>query len=441
MSAGAGGAAASTGYSSSKAATSSAQSVSASLASSSSGPMQPTSCPDWPGWLVYEDFPAATFCYPADASALPGLITWELCPANSGFTSGCRDMKITWPVGKSTMEATPSIDTSVTPPLLQYTRNSIVPGPPYYRMMIVTELDGPAHTAFLDPSPNLNGYIFNNSTVMMGVRNGRYIERILDYGMIEHPPETIIGAGVDTLKPTILWSTPSGDGHGFGTSDTQWGTFDSYEIDIAAIGGKLTKVLNGGSVGGLQQTNLYFWHDLALWQSGDLTQSNIMAYTPTKGLFTFITFDGDYAQSAKAIGTDGTDMVWVHGSQRQPPDLIYPVQDIVTSPYTEDPTSLNPVRLRSFPVTNATNATYWPFAVGCGYAAYSYTLGHALVVRLSDGWSWDLPASGCVQGPSEWCWQEVYAVTCDEVFLRGAYDLQTIARVRLDALGPGMPPD
>ncbi|MBI4955757.1 MAG: hypothetical protein HY908_27310 [Myxococcales bacterium] len=39
-----------------------------------------------------------------------------------------------------------------------------------------------------------------------------------------------------------------------------------------------------------------------------------------------------------------------------------------------------------------------------------------------------------------WYWGAVYAITCDEVFVRGGVGMN-IARVRLDALGPGTPPD
>lgn len=79
---------------------------------------------------------------------------------------------------------------------------------------------------------------------------------------------------------------------------------------------------------------------------------------------------------------------------------------------------------------------------GCGYAAYGYSQGETTVVRLSDGWSWDLPTTGCTGSLStEWCWAEPYAVTCDELFLVGGGTTQTIGRVALDALGPGYPPD
>jgi hypothetical protein len=75
--------------------------------------------------------------------------------------------------------------------------------------------------------------------------------------------------------------------------------------------------------------------------------------------------------------------------------------------------------------------------VTCGYAARSNGL-HIRVVRLSDGQSWTL--SNATTDP--WGWSEPLAVTCTELFatvhIPGATRL---ARIRLDALGPGIAPD
>jgi len=48
-------------------------------------------------------------------------------------------------------------------------------------------------------------------------------------------------------------------------------------------------------------------------------------------------------------------------------------------------------------------------------------------------------ASPC--GAGGWCCGTVYAVTCDEVYLRATMGAMNMARIRLDALGPGIPPD
>ena len=103
-----------------------------------------------------------------------------------------------------------------------------------------------------------------------------------------------------------------------------------------------------------------------------------------------------------------------------------------TSPYVTDPAKLQPRRLRS-EIANTNVGT--PIAVGCGYASFA---GIGLrIVRLSDGWSWYFPnAAG-------WNWQQALALTCNEVFARIyiAGPITTLARVALNQLGPGTPPD
>ncbi len=62
---------------------------------------------------------------------------------------------------------------------------------------------------------------------------------------------------------------------------------------------------------------------------------------------------------------------------------------------------------------------------------------------VSDGVSWMLDNLDGCKPPldTEWCWDTVYAINCKEMFLRGGGLAGTIARVRLDALGAGIPPD
>ena len=89
--------------------------------------------------------------------------------------------------------------------------------------------------------------------------------------------------------------------------------------------------------------------------------------------------------------------------------------------------------------------------VGCGYAARSTTLEPSpgefttttYVVRLSDGVAWALP-----DGPNtSFGWRRPLAITCDEIFAlvdsapNGRMtSFFNVARLRLDALGPGIPP-
>jgi hypothetical protein len=141
------------------------------------------------------------------------------------------------------------------------------------------------------------------------------------------------------------------------------------------------------------------------------------------------------------FGTDGVHMVWMYGEGKGPVQEPYPVRSVMMSPFTTDPAAIAPTRLRSYP---SADALILPWIVNCGYAAVEMEPDRILVVRLSDGWSWELSTLDVGDaGPiSQWNFGTVFALSCEEVFLRGGVGLQmNIARVRLDALGPGMPPD
>ncbi|HLK39044.1 MAG TPA: hypothetical protein VKU41_19920 [Polyangiaceae bacterium] len=111
----------------------------------------------------------------------------------------------------------------------------------------------------------------------------------------------------------------------------------------------------------------------------------------------------------------------------------------MTSPYTTDPAAVVPRRLRS--EGSGFFGAASPFHVGCGYAALFTQLGTwgVLIVRLADGQSWFLTTP---DGTS-WSWVDAVALTCTEFFGVVALEksTRTVARVRLDSLGPGMPPD
>jgi hypothetical protein len=126
-------------------------------------------------------------------------------------------------------------------------------------------------------------------------------------------------------------------------------------------------------------------------------------------------------------------MVWSYGEGKEPSAEVFPTRSIMTAPYATDPTAVMPRRLRSLP---GKSLVVEPWRVGCGYAAHTSDTTEVLVVRLSDGWSWRVPNAA---GASI---DLALGLTCEELFA-GAFisKLFTIARVRLDSLGPGEPPD
>jgi hypothetical protein len=81
-----------------------------------------------------------------------------------------------------------------------------------------------------------------------------------------------------------------------------------------------------------------------------------------------------------------------------------------------------------------------PWVVGCGYGARASGGSEDIqVVRISDGWSWLIPNQ--LQAPG-FVATRALGLTCDEIFVWGVVDgTYSVARIRLDSLGPGLPPD
>ena len=180
------------------------------------------------------------------------------------------------------------------------------------------------------------------------------------------------------------------------------------------------------------------WHDFVTWRASDGVYSGVWAWTPDRGAYRFLTFPGDWSRGVEGFGTDGTQMVWVYGEGKGPRQEPYPKRSIMVAPFARDPLALAPKRVRSFP---SSESIILPSTVGCGYAAIETSASSVLVVRLNDGVSWEIRAPTADAGKS-WHFTGAFAITCDEVFVGGGVaPAMNIARVRLDALGPGTPPD
>lgn len=128
---------------------------------------------------------------------------------------------------------------------------------------------------------------------------------------------------------------------------------------------------------------------------------------------------------------------------------VYPRLSIVVSPYAVSPAGLAPRVLRSDITGYGLGTTAW--VVGCGHAARQVILEPSagnfvnamFVIRLSDGVAWELPDAN----DEPFAWRSPLAVTCDEVFALAeirpggpSTGFFNVARIRLDALGPGIPP-
>jgi hypothetical protein len=349
-------------------------------------------------------------------------------------------MKVDWPHGNSPLAYAPAAYVNEEGnAVLDVTRTSGVGINPY-RMKIVADADGPVHSAFLDPrGEGIQGCTFIPQNIV-GARQGSYAMRIIAGDDLHSFPEAIVGGSIDELHPKVQWIWDPSKGHGLAASDQVWVSWNGVELGITRWGEPWQLAWSSAQAGGAGQYQATAWHDFVTWKSGD-TYQHIMAWTPTRGAYPLVAFPGDWSRGASAMGTDGQHLVWMEGEGKPGPgEVSYAKASVMAAPFTTGPEKLAPKRLRSIP---SGLPPVSPWIVGCGYAATAYTSLHILVVRLSDGWSWELTGPNPEAPPKERRWfNSVLAVTCDELFLEaGVGQAMNIARVRIDALGPGMAPD
>ncbi len=390
-------------------------------------------CPNWPGWAKWDDWASAQpFCYAVDPASTVAPIEWEACDKLAAMPTGCKQMKLDWPHDAIAMAVVASVFIeSSGAPIISFGRVNRSAEEPNFIMPMVAEANGVVRSALLDTRKSPTTYAWGYSTSLRGVGELRALMQVASIDDSES--EALVGLLAGEPRPVLEYGFTTPGGHGFAASTDIWGTWDSNRILIAKWGEEPQEVW-GPEQSGYQQTRLMPFGEFATWHEGDAEHSNLIAWNPEDGAYPFISFGNDDTQGAEAIGTDGVDMVWIQSSGRLP-NGDYAVRDVMTSPFTTDPQALDPRRLRSYPDTYTNNR---PTAVGCGYAAFSYTPGKVMVIRLADGYWWQLGNNACSLG--DFCFEEPYAITCDEIFLQGGVGMN-IARVELSALGDPNPPD
>ncbi len=168
------------------------------------------------------------------------------------------------------------------------------------------------------------------------------------------------------------------------------------------------------------------------WQGDSSRVADVGRWDPDAGAVDFINYGFDPNHASGSLGTDGVNMVWIEAHGPASDAGFWTTADFWTSPFVTNNSELVPRRLRSAPV-EALGSTH--VAVGCGYAATSANTA-AWIVRVSDGWGWALPD---VTG---WTWQVPLAISCTDVFFQVvSTNVNTVARVPLNQLGPGIAPD
>lgn len=396
------------------------------------------------GWTETSDWSCdCRFYTPGSKDALPPPIAWEPCPERPGGME-CRVMKADWTASPTPIALNPLFDQAPGGAPLLLFRRVAEDAPPRALLDLVAEVDGPVRAAILQlPPPGQPAGAPDPGCHLEpeALRDGRWLLAVRGHDAAGHASgssrEGVLGGPVDDLRPTVLarqdddlrydWAL---GGPWLLRVDSRrrvallpWSAGDERPVTSAAADPE-----------GLAPVHPIVRGDAVFWTGAAGPRAGINVWDPERGARPFLRWIGDPTRGAGNLGTDGVDLVWTQGEAGDPAGGPLPVRSLMTAPYTADPAALRPRRLRAAPHPSMAAA---PIKVACGHAAQETGDGDVMVVRLSDGVAWRLPSA-----PPAMSFRVPIGLTCDEVFvvgrLGGRYN---VARVRLDSLGPGLPPD
>ena len=403
------------------------------------------------GW---EEYPVMDcqyrFYVPSSREFLPAPLVWEPCTSSIGpLPYECRQIKVDWPSFEPPPYALGGQHSGYVDSngrvVIQLQKNYEISrgGRLWGQMGLVVEADGPVRQAFWrDYVPKDTGrQITVYGSAIASGKSGWSVDEWIG----NHPNRCAALAGDDTLlRPPIffdrLQSAPDvaiviPGARFFLENSRQRRVFkwDGTDMGIAAYATSA-------------HSPAQWVGDTLLFALESSPNFRVVRWTEKDGTKILVgsDFEQDYLKGAANPGSDGKDLVWVQGEGRDDDSAAFSSRWIMTSKFTTNPSEIMPRRLTRMP-KGVIGTNRLPPPVGCGYLALTYDSGYPkteehglLVVRLSDGVSWKLPSLGPGDG-----WFPAIAITCDEVFARysgaGAH-LETIRRVRLDSLGPGIPP-
>ncbi len=406
--------------------------------------------PDVPqGWVEYPVMDCKYRLYvPPSRDLLPPPLAWEACTQDLGPDSyNCRQIKVDWPTDikppyaiGGEAPAYVDADGKVVMQLAKTYRREGTSGRETAFMSIVVEADGPVRQAFWNNYQT--GQIPPLWLTQRGVAPGKSSWVISEWSGGTSIRDVSVG-GDDTLlsPPVLLDVLDSSPDVATVVAGSDYYVETGYNFRVRAWDGADMGLAAQGA--GAYSPPTWVGPTL-LFALESFPAYRVRRWTAQDGAQELVGFGSDMTKGAGDPGSDGKDLVWIQGESLGPNDTDFPVKSIMTSPFSTDPSKIQPRRLRRWDVQSIGTGSMAP-AVGCGRAAFPYPLNTGnprdsglLVVRLSDGVSWLLPNPASVGGG--WGWP--IALTCDEVF--SMYQGQggmTVLRVRLDSLGPGTPPD
>lgn len=379
-----------------------------------------------PGWVRFDGYSKACGLFiPKSRDLLPDPLAFQPCPQGVNPPGvSCRFIDPTWSSAErpqlmsQARRATRSASGDVHIQASKFVGDWIC--------RLVIDADGRVEHAVLETNPKfctlIEGYL----------HAGRYAYPIATYGGLRYG--VLAGRWSELAPSVVLDFEPDGLGHTplptpFGVLDRSrlyaWDT-GKVAVDFSAAAPAGQRMGSDLSVG---DSALFGW-----WSSSGNT--TLRVYTPAGGVKDLGAFGEKVTQDNFGLGTDGIDLVWQHAFGRTSGLGPYPSFEIMTAPFTTSGAAFAPRRVRSAPG----GVTLAPAVVGCGYTAQRQDY-FVRIVRLADGAAWELRSA---DSASSIHWEAPIALTCDELFLGAAITgtpKLTIARIRLDSLGPGIPAD
>ena len=308
-----------------------------------------------------------------------------------------------------------------------------------YMLYLVADVDGPVRSAMMFVMEGRSDGQLGCALLNEAANEGRHLYKIYgDYFDATHfsTHQGAIGGSFEELRPPVLAHYPNEDylgwdcGANYVVKQTQNAVLTAYPWDMSQ---ELSVTSAATDPDHLHAIQILVRGDAVFWTTATSYLAGINVWDATSGMRPFIRWPGDPTHGAGSLGTDGIDMVWLQGDKPAQAGNDYPNLSFWTAAFTTDPAALQPRRLRSDAKRFLSMGS---IQVGCGFAALNGEGYGVEVVRVSDGWGWLVPET-----PTQ-NFEKVLGVTCDELFVDAIIaGKSTVARIRLDSLGPGLPPD
>lgn len=397
------------------------------------------------GWIPYDKWSCACELYvPGEHGELPKPFEWGPCLPAAPKNINCR-MLITEEFentgnGSAFVSIDPKTGKLVMSSMMEFKKNN-------HQLFVIGEVDGRMRNAVMMAYPYLQSACGMNAHAM---QDGKFALRLVGDSPrgSRWAAEGHAGGDIDDRNPPMIFP--------------EWRKDKSQRI--VEVTSRWVVEMTGGGVWlhdwatpNVNQKQIYpldgFWglqifgfssykDDLFLESSG-AGNEYVTSYTPKHGTRPVLNWL-DESRSAGGFETDGKDMVWVYGQGKPTGGGYheYTKYQIVTAPHSTDPAEVEKTKrvIDEYYVGSLPDPS--SFAVGCGYAAQYVHIPieqqGLTVYRLSDGAKWLIPNSQ--PNNKEWQWSTVKHVSCEEIFLSAYFDrdlgFSSIARVRLDSLGP-----